>query len=258
MQGKFIRLEVTRQVAVVTIDNPPVNALHPDVSDELLSALDEALNDPRVRALILTGVGKAFVAGADIPHFLTLDRLRAERYSLQIQHMQERLQAAHFPIIAAINGFALGGGCELAMACDIRLAADSARLGQPEVGLGIIPGAGGTQALPRLVPVGTAKKLLFTGEHLSAAEALRLGLVDEVLPAAELLTRAHALAERIAANAPLAVRMAKKAVNLGLQTTLGEGLRLEAALFGELFESADVKEGVAAFMEKRKPVFEGR
>ncbi len=257
MEFEFISLEIAERTAVITISNPPVNALHPDVSDEIAAALSQAEAQPDVRVMIITGVGRYFVAGADIPYFLTLDRLRAERYALRIQAMQQQLQAAAFPVIAAVNGYALGCGCELMMACDIRIAAQEAKIGQPEVGLGIIPGAGGTQNLPRLIPVGLAKKLLFTGDRITAREAAEIGLVDEVVEAAQLMPQAHALAERIAANAPLAVRFAKKAVNLGLQTSLSDGYRLEATLFGELIETEDMKEGVNAFLEKRTAEFKG-
>jgi enoyl-CoA hydratase len=242
---------------IVTIDSKPVNALHPDVSDEILAAVEAAARDESVRSVVLTGTGKHFVAGGDIAYFQTLTPRTAELYALRIQQMQIALQTMGAPVIAAVNGTALGGGCELMMACDIRLAEEQALIGQPEVGLGIIPGAGGTQMLPRLVPHGIARRLLFTGERISAREALRIGLVDEVVETGGVLVAALRLAEKINANAPRAVAAAKRAVTLGLQMSLADGLRLEASLFGALFETADVKEGVAAFLEKRKADFAG-
>ncbi|HVY84888.1 MAG TPA: enoyl-CoA hydratase-related protein [Caulobacterales bacterium] len=246
-------------VCVVTIDNPPVNAFHPDVAEALIAAFDalERCN-PRPRAVVLTGAGRYFMAGGDIRFFQTLDETSAERYARRIQICQEIILHFHAPVIAAIHGAALGGGCELMMACDIRVAAEDAVFGQPEVTLGVIPGAGGTQNLPRLVPIGTAKKLLFTGERISATEALRIGLVDVVARSGDALNEAMALAQRIAKNAPLAVAAAKRAVNVGLELNLSEALRLEARLLGELFRSEDVKEGVAAFVAKRPAEFQGK
>jgi enoyl-CoA hydratase len=255
----LVKTRAEGEVWIVTIDNPPVNAFHPDVGEALLAAFDEIVAaSPAARAVILTGAGRFFMAGGDIRFFQTLDRVSAERYARRIQIIQEVI--AHFPcpVIAALNGSALGGGCELMMACDIRIAAADALFGQPEVTLGIIPGAGGTQNLPRLVPVGVAKRLLFTGERIMADEALRIGLVDEVVPAEDVLPAALALAQRIAANAPLAVSAAKRAVNLGLELGLADALRLETSLFAELFKSSDVAEGVAAFLAKRQPTFQGK
>lgn len=256
----FKSIRVTRQGAttVVAIDHPPVNALHPDVSDEILAAAEAVAADATVRSVVLTGTGRFFVAGGDIRYFQSLDRRTAELYALRIQHMQNTLHHLRVPVIAAVNGAALGGGCELMMACDIRIADERAVIGQPEVGLGVIPGAGGTQMLPRLVPLGVAKRLLFTGERIAARDALAIGLVDEVVPAGGSLEVALRLAARINANAPLAVAAAKRAANLTLQTSLGDGSRLEAALFADLFQTADVGEGVAAFVAKRAPDFEGR
>jgi enoyl-CoA hydratase len=242
---------------IVTIDNKPVNALHPNVSDEILAAVDAAARDESVRSVVLTGTGKHFVAGGDITYFQTLTPRTAELYALRIQQMQTALQTMGAPVIAAVNGTALGGGCELMMACDIRIAEEQALIGQPEVGLGIIPGAGGTQMLPRLIPLGIAKRLLFTGERIGAREALRIGLVDDVVETGGALAAAVRLAEKINANAPRAVTAAKRAVTLGVQMSLADGLRLEASLFGALFETTDVKEGVAAFLEKRKADFRG-
>jgi enoyl-CoA hydratase len=250
---------VSRQAAtvVITIDNKPVNALHPDVSDEILAAVETAARDETVRVLILTGTGKHFVAGGDIAFFQTLTPRTAELYALRIQQMQSTLQTIPIPVIAAVNGTALGGGCELMMACDIRIAEEQALIGQPEVSLGVIPGAGGTQMLPRLVPLGVAKRLLFTGERIRAREAQSIGLIDEVVDTGGALDSAMRLAGAISANAPRAVAAAKRAATMGLQMSLADGLKLEAALFGALFETNDVKEGVQAFLNKRKPDFSG-
>jgi enoyl-CoA hydratase len=212
-------------------------------------------DDPQLRELLLTGAGKHFVAGGDIAFMRSLDRYRAERYVLGVQEMQDALGLLPQPVIAAINGTALGGGCELAMACDIRVADERAIFGQPEVQLGLIPGAGGTQNLPRLVPHGRAKQLLFTGDRISADEALSIGLIDQVVPAGTALDAACALAERIAANAPAAVAAAKRAVNVGLQAGSVDGHRFEASLFGPLVETADFREGTTAFFEKRPADF---
>lgn len=258
MSFRFIRVSQQVATVVITIDNKPVNALHPDVSDEILAAVETIAQDESVRALILTGTGKHFVAGGDIAFFQTLTSRTAELYALRIQQMQNALQTISIPVIAAVNGTALGGGCELMMACDIRIAEEQALIGQPEVSLGIIPGAGGTQMLPRLVPPGVAKRLLFTGERIRAREAQSIGLVDEVVSTRDALNSALRLAEAIGANAPRAVAAAKRAATMGLQMSLADGLKLEAALFGALFETEDVKEGVQAFLDKRKPNFSGR
>lgn len=239
----------------MVIDNPPVNALHPRVSSVLAEAL-RALGDEReIRCVVITGAGRHFVAGADLHYVRSLDRFGAERYALAIQSMQDMIRQLPQPVIAAVNGTALGGGCELAMACDMRIAEERAVFGQPEVTLGLIPGAGGTQHLPRLVPVGRAKRMLFTGERITAAEALAIGLVDEVVPDGSSLDAAMELAARISRNAPAAVSAAKRAVDLGLQAGIVEGHRIEAAMFGPMVETADFAEGTAAFFEKRPPEF---
>lgn len=258
MSFRFITTTRRAATLVVTIDNKPVNALHPDVSDEILAAVEDAARNEEIRTLILTGAGKHFVAGGDIAFFQTLTSRAAELYALRIQQMQGVLQTIPIPVIAAVNGTALGGGCELMMACDIRIAEAHALIGQPEVGLGIIPGAGGTQMLPRLVPQGVAKRLLFTGERITARDAHSIGLVDEVVDTGHALEAALNLAEKINANAPRAVAAAKRAATMGLQMSLADGLKLEAALFGALFETADVQEGVEAFLGKRRPNFQGR
>jgi len=247
------------RVALLTINRPEKrNALDGATRRELIEALDAIRDDAAIRVVVLTGAGdKAFVAGADISEFegrSPIDQFRV----MSGRTVFDAVESFPKPVIAALNGFTLGGGCELAMACDIRLAADTARLGQPEVNLGIIPGAGGTQRLPRLVGTGAAYKLLYTGELIDAAEALRIGLVDEVVPAAELRTRAMALAGGIAQKSPVALALIKEGVRASLRMPLDEGLRHETTLFGLAFSSEDKAEGVAAFLGKRAAEFTGR
>jgi enoyl-CoA hydratase len=248
-------LTVEGAVATIVIDNPPVNALHPSVSHAIHRCLQEAGANADVRCVILTGTGKHFVAGADLHYVTTIDRTEGERYALSVQAMQDTIGTIPQPVIAAINGTALGGGCELAMACDIRIADERAIFGQPETTLGLIPGAGGTQNLPRLVGVGRAKRMVYTGERIKAPEALAIGLVDEVVPAGTVLDAARTLAETIAANAPLAVTAAKRAITLGMQMSVLDAHRMEATLFAPLVETQDLQEGARAFFEKRPPVF---
>lgn len=250
---------VAGAVATLTINRPDkLNALNAATRREIIDALHEYEKDPAVRVVVLTGAGeKAFIAGADISEFA--GRTPVDQY--QLMGGKTVFQVADMfpkPIIAAINGFCLGGGCELAMACDIRIAADKAKLGQPEVNLGIMPGAGGTQRLPRLVGLGTAYKLLYTGELIRADEALRIGLVDEVVPAAELADHVGKLASTIAEKSPVALGMIKAAVRASVRTPLDEGLHQERTLFGLLFSSEDKAEGVDAFLNKRPPEFKGR
>jgi enoyl-CoA hydratase len=251
--------EVAGRVATVTINRPEKrNALNEETRSGIIAALDTLERDPAVRVVIVTGAGdKAFIAGADIAEF----EGKAPVHQFRVMSEWSVYQAADRfpkPIIAAINGFCLGGGCEFAMACDIRIAADTARLGQPEINLGIIPGGGGTQRLPRLVGLGNAFRLLYSGDLIDAAEALRIGLVDQVVPAAELMTQTRALAERIAAKSPVALSLMKEAVRASVRSPLEEGLRQEITLFGLAFSSEDKKEGVAAFLAKRTPEFTGR
>lgn len=245
-------------IAVITIDNPPFNAFHPVVGEMMAACIDEIAQRPEVRCVVLTGAGKYFMAGGDIKFIGTLESFIAERYVLRIQEVQDQLRRLPQPVIAALNGTALGGGLELAMACDIRVAAEGARFGLPEVSLGIIPGAGGTQHLPRLVPLGQAKRLLFTGDRIPAAEARAIGLVDFVVPDEEVRAASMGIAQRIAANAPLAVTAAKRAVDLGMQASVIDGLRLEATLFAPLVASQDFKEAITAFFEHRPSNFARR
>jgi enoyl-CoA hydratase len=236
-----------------------LNALDGEVLDELAAAFAEVRSNAGVGAAILTGAGdRAFIAGADIAVLSRLGPREAHENALKGQALTRLIEDLGKPVIAAINGYALGGGCELALACALRIAAENARLGQPEVKLGIICGYGGTQRLPRLVGKGRALELLLTGEPVDAAEALRIGLVNKVVPREKLLDEAHATARRILAAGPLAVRHTLEAVNRGLDATLADGLTLEAALFGLCFTTQDMREGAAAFLEKRPPRFAGR
>lgn len=258
MERKYANYVIEDNIATVTLNNPPVNALGIEVVRELDQVFEEIKVNDSIRVVILTGVGKAFVAGANMKAFLTFDRKAGEQYALEVTDMQRKIDEFDVPVIAAVNGYALGGGCELAMSCDIRIASEKAIFGQPELKLGVMPGAGGTQRLPRLIPMGKAKMLIFTGDHISAAEAERIGLVDKVVPAGEELNEARNLAKKMMKVGPVALRFAKKSVNRGKQTSLNDALMLEATLFGELFETQDVKEGVNAFLEKREPAFKGK
>ncbi|HET8637822.1 MAG TPA: enoyl-CoA hydratase-related protein [Acidobacteriaceae bacterium] len=257
MHYEHILIDVSDGVAVITLNRPKVlNAMNAALLGELDSALDALAVDDAVRAVIVTGTGeKAFAAGADIQELAGLTGVEGQALALRGQKIFSKLEALGKPVIAAINGFALGGGCELALAASIRIAGETAKLGQPEVKLGLIPGYGGSQRLPRLVGKGAALKLLLTAEMVSAAEALRIGIVDEVVPAAELMTRARELASAIASMAPIAVRQCLAAVRDGYDLPLNEALAHEAALFGICCGTADKAEGTRAFMEKRKPVW---
>jgi enoyl-CoA hydratase len=261
MEYETLIVEIEEAIAVATINRPQVlNALNRATMGELDAAMTALMADSRVGAIVLTGAGdRAFVAGADIREFNDLTSARAAAtYARQGQAVLNRIENGPTPVIAAINGFALGGGCELAMACDIRLAADTARLGQPEINLGILPGYGGTQRLPRLVGRGMAKMLCLSGDPISASEALRIGLVDRVVPAADLMAEARALARKLASKAPVARALIKQAINTGLASSLEEGLAYEAAQFGVAFDTEDRVEGVAAFLEKRPAQWNGQ
>ena len=261
MRYENLLVERQEQVGLITFNRPQVlNALSAATMTELDAAIDELAHTPDVGGIVLTGAGeKAFVAGADIGEFNSLPSSReAAEYAQRGQAVLDKIESLPKPVIAAINGFALGGGCELAMACDVRLAADSAHLGQPEINLGIIPGYGGTQRLARLVGRGQAKLLCMTGDVIDAAQAQRIGLVDRVVPAADLLTEALALARKLAGQAPLALALIKEAINVGLEGSLASGLAYEAIQFGRVFDTEDRIEGVSAFLEKRKPLWKGR
>jgi enoyl-CoA hydratase len=254
------RSDVYDVYAVVTLNRPKVmNALNRALFAELDDAFAALAADSGVRAVILTGSGeKAFAAGADISELASLSAAEGQQLSRRGQTVFRRIETCGKPVIAAINGFALGGGCELAMACTIRIASDRARLGQPEVKLGLVPGYGGTQRLPRLVGKGAALKLLLTGDMVGAEEAFRIGLVDEVVPAEALLPRAETLARAIAQQAPLAVAGCIRAVEGGYDLPLDSGLELEASLFGLACATEDKAEGTRAFLEKRVPAWHGR
>ena len=247
-------------IAYVTLNRPKVlNALSQGAWEDLRTAFEQARDDAAVLGVILTGAGeKAFIAGEDISELAHATSVEAEKSSRSGQAVLDLIENLGKPVIAAVNGFALGGGCETAMACTIRIAAEHARFGQPEVKLGIPPGAGGTQRLPRLVGKGRALQLILTGEMINAQEAYRIGLVNEVVPAAELLARCEAILKQILANAPLAVRFALEAVNKGMETSLSAGLLLEASVFAICAGTEDKREGTAAFLEKRAPHFQGR
>jgi enoyl-CoA hydratase len=260
MEFKNLRFEKRSPLAVVTIDRPKVlNALNAETLTELSEIFEELAADPEIRVILLAGAGgRAFVAGADIRELAALTSEEGRAYSLRGQGIFRRIETLGKPIIACIQGFALGGGCELAMACTLRLAADDARLGQPEVKLGIMAGYGGSQRLTRLVGRSEGLKLLLSGAIIDAREALRIGLVDEVLPAAELMQRAEALAREIAANAPLAVAETLRSVDEGFNLPLDLALLRESVRFGGLCATADKNEGTQAFLEKRPPVWKGK
>ena len=247
-------------IAYVTVNRPKVlNALNTPTWKDLRTAFENARDDVVVRGVILTGAGdKAFIAGADISELAHVAAFEAEQSSRFGQEVLDLIENLGKPVVAAINGFALGGGCETAMACTIRIAVETAKFGQPEVTLGLVPGGGGTQRLPRLVGKGRALQLILSGEMISAQEAYRIGLVNEIVPAADLITRAEAILKKVASNAPIAVKFALEAANKGMDTSQSEGLLLEAAYFGLCAATEDKKEGTSAFLEKRAPQFRGR
>ena len=246
--------------AYVTVNRPKVlNALNKATWADLRTAFEDARDDAAVRGVILTGAGdKAFIAGADISELARVTAFEAEQSSRFGQEVLDLIEDLGKPVIAAVNGFALGGGCETAMACTIRIAAEHAQFGQPEVKLGLVPGGGGTQRLPRLVGKGRALQLILSGGMISAQEAYRIGLVNEIVPATDLITRAEAILKQISANAPIALKFALEATNKGMETSQSEGLLLEASYFGLCAATEDKKEGTSAFLEKRSPQFRGR
>lgn len=250
---EFINYEAEGAVAVLTINRPKaLNALNSAVLDEINEAID-AIDLDAVRALIITGAGeKSFVAGADIGEMSILTKEQGEAFGKKGNDVFRKIETLPIPVIAAVNGFALGGGCELSMACDIRICSENAVFGQPEVGLGITPGFGGTQRLARTVGVGMAKQLIYTARNIKSAEALRIGLVNAVYPLEELMPAAKKMAGMIASNAPIAVRNCKKAINDGLQTDIDNALVIEEKLFGDCFETEDQKYGMAFFLDRNK------
>jgi enoyl-CoA hydratase/carnithine racemase len=260
MNFENILFEKKNSIAYVTVNRPKVlNALNMATMEELRAAFTDIKSDEAMRVAIMTGSGeKAFIAGADIGELSKHSPVSAKEYTHRGQSVLDLIENLGKPVIACINGFALGGGCEIAMACTMRLASENAKLGQPEVKLGLIPGYGGTQRLPRLVGKGIAMQLLLAGEMITAQEAHRIGLVNEVTAPAELIPRAEAIAQKIIANGPLAVQYTMEAVNKGMEMSLPEGLYLEAVLFGVACATEDKNEGTKAFMEKRQAQFKGK
>ena len=260
MAYETLLISVLGRIARITLNRPHVlQALNSQVFDELQHAFEQLASQSEVRVILLTGVGeKAFAAGADLRELQGTDSRTGEQKAERGQAVLSQIESCGKPVIALINGFALGGGCELSMACTLRLASETAKLGQPEVKLGLIPGYGGTQRLPRLVGRSAALKLLLTGEIIDAVEALRIGLVDEVVPADRLLGRGEELARMIAAGAPLAVNACLEAVGRGRDVGLAEALKIEAGIFGRLCGTQDKAEGIAAFLAKRQPVWTQR
>lgn len=248
----FVKYEQQGMVGVVTIDREKaLNALNSAVLDDLKAVID-AVDLAQTRCLVITGAGqKSFVAGADIGEMSALSKAEGEAFSKKGNDVFRQIETLPIPVIAAVNGFALGGGCELSMSCDIRICSENARFGQPETGLGITPGFGGTQRLMRSIPVGMAKEMVYAGTQIKAPRALELGLVNAVYPVEELMPAALKLAGKIAANAPIAVRASKKAMNEGLQVDIDSAIAIEEENFGGCFESDDQREGMAAFLEKR-------
>lgn len=259
MAWNNILLEIEEDIAIVSINRPKaLNALDYTTIAELGEVMTELAANKAVNVIILTGAGeKAFVAGADIAYMVSLPPLEAQKFSRHGQVVFSQVEAMPKPVIAAVNGFALGGGCELAMACDIRIASEKAKFGQPEVSLGIMAGFGGTQRLARLVNPGIAKEMLFSGDIYDAQAALRVGLVNKVVPPEELMDTCKKMAKRISSMGPVGVRFTKEAINQGLDMDQEKAFNIEADLFGVIFSTADQKEGMKAFLEKRKAEFKG-
>jgi enoyl-CoA hydratase len=260
MAYKYLLLEKEDGIGILYINRPEaMNALNTGVLEEIIQAVGEISRDDEIQVLIITGAGdKSFVAGADIKEMHGLTAVEGREFGYIGQAAFRAIEKLEKPVIAAVNGFALGGGCELAMAADIRLASDKARFGQPEVGLGITPGFGGTQRLPRLVGEGRAMELILTANNINAEEAYRIGLVNHIYPVADLLDEARKMARKIMSNAPLAVKYSKSAINKGLQTDIDTGMAIEADLFGICFSTEDQKAGMGAFLNKEKASFKAR
>jgi len=264
-EWQYIRTEVADRIATLTVDHPPVNSFNKQVVTELDEAIDELLTDDEVKAIVITGGGtNAFVAGADIPEIKALldkpedEYAAAREFIKRGQGVNLKIEKATKPVIAAINGFCLGGGLEMAMACHMRICSDRARLGQPEINLGLIPGWGGTQRLARIVGKGKAIELILTGDMITAQEAYRLGLVNKVVPAGAVLKEARGLARKIVSKSKFPIAAALTAIREGLAVTIEEGLKIEAEQFVGLADTEDIREGVSAFLEKRQPQFRDR
>ena len=259
MEYSKLLVEKENGIAIGKINNPQsLNALNSTILGELDTLFTELENDSSISVIILTGEGKAFVAGADITEMSSMDAAEGKAFGEKGAKVFRKIELLSKPVIAAVNGYALGGGCELAMCCDIRIASAKAKFGQPEVGLGITPGFSGTQRLPRLVGMGKAKELIFTAEAINADEACRIGLVNSVAEPEELMNTAVAMAEKIAGKAPAAVKYSKESINRGMQCSMDEAINIEANLFGLCFATEDQKEGMKAFMEKRKAKFNNK
>jgi enoyl-CoA hydratase len=260
MELANVTLEKEGKVAIVTINRPKaLNALNSDTLKDIDTVVEALEKDDEILAVILTGAGeKAFVAGADISEMKDLNTIEGRKFGILGNKVFRRLENLEKPVIAAVNGFALGGGCELSMACDIRIASQKAKFGQPEVGLGITPGFGGTQRLARLVGLGMAKELIYTGKIINADEACRIGLINRVIEPEKLMDEAKALANIIAAQAPIAVKLCKTAINRGIQCDIDTALMYESEAFGECFSTEDQKEGMSAFVQKREKNFKNR
>ena len=260
MDLKNVILEKEAHLAIVTINRPKaLNALNSETLKDLDTVIEDLENDKDIYAVILTGAGeKSFVAGADIAEMKDLNEEQGKEFGILGNNVFRRLEDLKQPVIAAISGFALGGGCELSMACDIRIASEKARFAQPEAGLGITPGFGGTQRLPRIVGLGKAKELIYTCDMIKADEALRIGLVNKVVPLENLMEEARAMASKIIANAPIAVQLCKDAINRGMQVDIDKAVMIEAEDFGKCFSSDDQTEGMTAFIERREKNFQNK
>ncbi|WP_043884305.1 short-chain-enoyl-CoA hydratase [Caldanaerobacter subterraneus] len=260
MEYKNIEVKIEKGIATITINRPKaLNALNTETLEELKNVLEVLQNDDGVKVIVITGAGeKAFVAGADISEMKDMSVFEAKKFAELGQKVFRKIELMKKPVIAAVNGYALGGGCELALACDIRIASRNAKFGQPEVGLGIIPGFGGTQRLPRIVGVSKAKELIYTGDMIDAEEALRIGLISKVVEQDKLLEEAYGIAKKIMSKGLVAVSLAKEAINKSLEVDIDSGMEYEANAFAMCFGTQDQKEGMVAFLEKRAPKFEGR
>ncbi|TCO67647.1 short-chain-enoyl-CoA hydratase [Caldanaerobacter subterraneus] len=260
MEYKNIEVKIEKGIATITISRPKaLNALNTETLEELENVLEVLQNDDGVKVIVITGAGeKAFVAGADISEMKDMSVFEAKKFAELGQKVFRKIELMKKPVIAAVNGYALGGGCELALACDIRIASRNAKFGQPEVGLGIIPGFGGTQRLPRIVGVSKAKEFIYTGDMIDAEEALRIGLISKVVEQDKILEEAYGIAKKIMSKGLVAVSLAKEAINKSLEVDIDSGMEYEANAFALCFGTQDQKEGMAAFLEKRAPKFEGR